>query len=409
MNNIKKSAKFLFLLILFSTFIMTSVFAAYNKNVEVYIDGKEVSDKTTASTDVGFIKSDRSFLPLRLVGEELSCKVEYIHESRDIIISNNDTKIEMNVRSKDFRVNGEMKSMDVSPILYEDTTYIPLRYIGEAFGKEVSWDNDTKTCFVGKKPASFDEKKSAYQVYTFGNPKVTVKIPKYLMKDLVVKEYKAERLIKGGLGFYDASGYDGEEGSLSGFLFDISQCSVEFPEFDDEGFGISMGYIIDNQGQVVTRAEGLSFQDDYYEKIERPKIETTHYKNLLNKLKKEVIVDVEQKDPKLIEGNYRVYKFGNPEVSVKIPIKLMNKLLVVKTIDKDTGYRAIDIYNNSAFHLVSIKQFETDHYKMSAGKGAILEERGNTYTNQWENDNLRNDGDPLINELLDTMKVEIGK
>lgn len=52
---------------------------------------------------------------------------------------------------------------------------------------------------------------------------------------------------------------------------------------------------------------------------------------------------------------------------------------------------------------------KTDHYKMSAGKGAILEEKGNTCTNQWENDNLRNDNDPLINELLDTMKVEIGK
>ena len=46
---------------------------------------------------------------------------------------------------------------------------------------------------------------------------------------------------------------------------------------------------------------------------------------------------------------------------------------------------------------------------MSSSKGAILEERGNTSTNQWENDNLRNDNDQLINELLDTMKVEIRK
>lgn len=46
---------------------------------------------------------------------------------------------------------------------------------------------------------------------------------------------------------------------------------------------------------------------------------------------------------------------------------------------------------------------------MSSDKGVILDERDNTYTNQWENDNLRNDGDPLINELLNTMKVEIGK
>ncbi len=46
---------------------------------------------------------------------------------------------------------------------------------------------------------------------------------------------------------------------------------------------------------------------------------------------------------------------------------------------------------------------------MSSCKGVILDERGNTYTNQWENDNLRNDNDQLINELLDTMKVEIRK
>lgn len=46
---------------------------------------------------------------------------------------------------------------------------------------------------------------------------------------------------------------------------------------------------------------------------------------------------------------------------------------------------------------------------MSSCKSVILDDRGNTYTNQWENDNLRNNGDPLINELLDTMKVEIGK
>ncbi|WP_268938930.1 hypothetical protein [Peptoniphilus harei] len=41
---------------------------------------------------------------------------------------------------------------------------------------------------------------------------------------------------------------------------------------------------------------------------------------------------------------------------------------------------------------------------MSSDKGVILDERGNTYTNQWENDNNQ-----LINELLKTMEVEIRK
>lgn len=407
MNNIKKSAKFLFLLILFSTFIMTSVFAAYNKNVGVYIDGKEVSDKATSSTNVGFIDRDRSFLPLRLVGEELKCKVDYIHKSRDIIISNNDTKIEMNVRSKDFKVNGKMKSMDVSPILYEDTTYIPLRYIGESFGKEISWDNDTKTCFVGKKPESFDEKKAAYQVYTFGNPKVTVKVPKYLMKDLVVEENKASDLYKGGLTFYDARGYDGVDYSLAGFLFDIGQALIAKEDVVLDQFGEDLGYIIDNQGYIVTYAMGLRFQDDYYEKIERPKIETPHYKNLLNKLKKEVIVDVEQKDPKIIEGNYRVYTFGNPKVTVKVPLKLMNKLIVVD--HKNETFKGVSIYNSDFTQLMNVKQVETNNYRAGSSKGPIIDERGNTFTNQWENYDSYIQEDPLYKEVIKTVKVEVAK
>lgn len=52
----------------------------------------------------------------------------------------------------------------VEPFIYNGTTYLPVRAVGEAFGKDVSWDGDTATVYIGgevKKPAKdvlFSEK-----------------------------------------------------------------------------------------------------------------------------------------------------------------------------------------------------------------------------------------------------------
>ena len=46
---------------------------------------------------------------------------------------------------------------------------------------------------------------------------------------------------------------------------------------------------------------------------------------------------------------------------------------------------------------------------MSPSKGAILEDRGNTFTNQWENYDSYVQEDPLYKELIKTVKVEVTK
>ena len=46
---------------------------------------------------------------------------------------------------------------------------------------------------------------------------------------------------------------------------------------------------------------------------------------------------------------------------------------------------------------------------MSADKEAILEERGNSFTNQRENYDSYIQEDPLYKELIKTIKVEVAK
>ena len=40
----------------------------------------------------------------------------------------------------------------VEPFIYEGTTYLPIRAISEALGKDVEWDGETSTIYVGPRP-----------------------------------------------------------------------------------------------------------------------------------------------------------------------------------------------------------------------------------------------------------------
>lgn len=56
----------------------------------------------------------------------------------------------------------------VEPFIYNGTTYLPVRAAGEALGKEVTWDGNTKTVYIGKVPGveeNWMTKLPPYQLY----------------------------------------------------------------------------------------------------------------------------------------------------------------------------------------------------------------------------------------------------
>ena len=58
----------------------------------------------------------------------------------------------------------------VEPFIYNGTTYLPVRAIGEAFGKSVDWDGETKSVYVGEKPGEityFTDVCPAYEYDSF--------------------------------------------------------------------------------------------------------------------------------------------------------------------------------------------------------------------------------------------------
>ncbi len=61
-----------------------------------------------------------------------------------------ESQIEAYVNYVNLVVDGE--EMEVDTIIYESTTYVPIRAVAEFFGKDVSWDDETKTASIDDYP-----------------------------------------------------------------------------------------------------------------------------------------------------------------------------------------------------------------------------------------------------------------
>ena len=93
---------------------------------------------------VPFIEGDRTYLPLRFIGESFGADVKWNPENEEITVTLGEDVIIMNIGKTSYTVNGEIKEMDAHPFIREDRTFVPVRYIGEVLNKSVYWDGTLK-------------------------------------------------------------------------------------------------------------------------------------------------------------------------------------------------------------------------------------------------------------------------
>jgi len=49
-----------------------------------------------------------------------------------------------------FNINGEKAELSEQPVVIDGKTYLPVRAMGEAMGKRIGWDQDTKTIIINE-------------------------------------------------------------------------------------------------------------------------------------------------------------------------------------------------------------------------------------------------------------------
>ena len=86
---------------------------------------------------------------MRFIAEAFDSEVNWNGALQIITIVNKTHNIQLQVSSKlVFIDNQKGKDLDVAPKIINGRTFVPIRFISEAFGATVDWDNNTKTLTI---------------------------------------------------------------------------------------------------------------------------------------------------------------------------------------------------------------------------------------------------------------------
>lgn len=130
-------------------FAVSSASAA-KVNVTVQVDGKTVSFPDAQP----YYEDNRVMIPLRFVSEALGAEVGFKKTvsgsimNQTVITSLGDKKMSMNINSTQVVVGETVVTLDVPARLQHERTYVPLRFVSEALGAKVDWDQSRKLVSV---------------------------------------------------------------------------------------------------------------------------------------------------------------------------------------------------------------------------------------------------------------------
>ncbi|QPC47575.1 copper amine oxidase N-terminal domain-containing protein [Mangrovibacillus cuniculi] len=99
------------------------------------------SSKTTYS---GEIRKGTTLVPVREVSKFYEANISWNQSKKKLLIKRDSNLIELTIGSQVAIVNGENVSITHPPILINNKTYLPARFIAEMFGAKVSWDSNEK-------------------------------------------------------------------------------------------------------------------------------------------------------------------------------------------------------------------------------------------------------------------------
>mgnify|MGYP003733309921 CR=1 FL=1 len=98
---------------------------------------------------VPYIKNSRSYVPMRYLAQMLGAEIVWSEADQTVTLTKEgETTVVLTIGSSTYTVNGESKTMDVAPEIVNDRSFLPARFVAEAFGAQVGWDEATQTVII---------------------------------------------------------------------------------------------------------------------------------------------------------------------------------------------------------------------------------------------------------------------
>jgi len=117
-----------------------------------------------------FLSAGRTFVPLRYMGDAMGAEVGWDQATKRVTLTRGETRVELFVGRPVMRVGAREQPIDVAPILSGGRAYLPARFVAEAFGYDADWDAATKTVTLKARYAYSRDWLDQRGVWVFGQP-----------------------------------------------------------------------------------------------------------------------------------------------------------------------------------------------------------------------------------------------
>ena len=120
----------------------------YNGNEINFPDAKPYVDE-----------NDRTLVPVRFVAESMNIDVKWEENGQkgSITLTKGNIKINFKLGENYAVVNGKQQNLDTCAVLLNDRTYVPLRFVGELMGTDIRFDSNSNTVLLSDKVSRGDE------------------------------------------------------------------------------------------------------------------------------------------------------------------------------------------------------------------------------------------------------------
>lgn len=164
---------------------LSSFVLAAERPIEIYINEVEVDSDVPP-----VILNGRTLVPIRVISENLGAKVHWDNKNRTVKVIADSINVLLKIDSKKASVNNQEVLLDVPAKIIKDRTMIPLRFVGEAIGADVEWNNDRR-CVVINKTDDGQDVNSNVNIIDFSYEVLNGK-PSIVIKGDGVLKYKQE-------------------------------------------------------------------------------------------------------------------------------------------------------------------------------------------------------------------------
>lgn len=92
------------------------------------------------------IQAGRVFVPMRAIFQQLGASVVY--SNGQINATSHRRTISLTIGSTHATIDGQPETLDVAPFIVNQSTLVPLRFVAQALGASVNWNDNTSTVVI---------------------------------------------------------------------------------------------------------------------------------------------------------------------------------------------------------------------------------------------------------------------